>query len=457
MIALTATLKLDQAKYESLTRPHLLRRRPETTFARTDNLVRRLASCAVLFALVLTITTSACAQESDIVPNSAAARTPEPVSEHSVPVFRYLGWITVGFLGAGGFGAYLRRRPTAFLVVLIWYFSGYHAYSSYVEDTSILPPLLAVAMSLLLGPVAKKAGDDAIQTGGLVESPSKFSGTGTLSMAYNVITIGLIVSIFLGWHVWEIIPGFGEWTWSRKMTIGTMLLAGVSVMMWIDTLSFGGLKVLKTIPTMASIFFRSRRGRLLTGITVFCLCFWHSPYAKEPLPLRWEMSFTLLGTITLLWLQPPYVLMLGASSEETGKALARLSSAVFPFRVVALLDRARTGRHVGSSFSWLTDDLRTIDERDWRALVDRLIELVPVIVLDARTDRPVVVYEANQLLLHPRRLHRSSFVISEDGHCPALSLNGVMQEDSRIRAIRADQIESVLDFGALASPSSAER
>jgi hypothetical protein len=367
-----------------------------------------------------------------------------------LPWLRYAGWGVVGLFGAGGFGAYLRRRPTAFLVVAIWCFAAYHAYSSWRLEQSAVPPLLAIALTFLLGPVAKSANDEAMRTGKRRESNYKFTGSSSLTMAFNLISIGLIVSLLFGWHVWEIFPGFKEWPFSRRMVIGFMLLTGVPLMMWIDTLAHGGLRVLMTVPTMIVVFLRCRRGRKLMAIFLFCVCIWHWPFAVELSPLRWEMTFSLAVAVALLWLQPPYVLMLGASSTETGEALARLSNVVFPFRVVALLDSDRTGRHLGT-FSWMTDDLRTVDERDWRILVDKLVERVPVIVLDARTERTVVVYEAEQLLHRPERLRRSTFVITDDGSAPALSLNGVLPSFPGLRVLRPDQIEIVLDFGGIAS------
>ena len=204
---------------------------------------------------------------------------------------------------------------------------------------------------------------------------------------------------------------------------------------------------------MAVLFLRCRRGRFLLSTAVFCIAFWHSPFATELQPMRWEMTVSLLVVIGALWLQPPFVLLLGASSQETGRALGRLANASFPFRVVALLDRSRTGTQF-SSFSWLTDDLRTVDEREWRWVVDNLIEVIPIIVLDARTTRPVVVEEARQLLRHDIRLKRSTFVIGADCLAPALVLNGVSSSFSGIRVINEGQIGNVLSFTTLSAPSS---
>jgi hypothetical protein len=298
--------------------------------------------------------------------------------------------------------------------------------------------------------VAKVANDEAVHDGRKYELPYNFSSASSLSFSFNLITFGLIVSILSGWKAWDVIPDISDYPFSRKLVVGMLLLTGLPLMMCIDTLAHGGIRVLRTLPTMASIFIRCRRGRQLLAVAVACIAVWHWPFAEELSPLRWPMTVSLALAIGLLWLQPPYVLMLGASSGATGMTLSRLSNAAFPFRVVALLDRDRTGRHP-SSFSWLTDDLRTVDERDWRSLVDRLVDVIPVIVLDARTVRPVVVQEAESLLNRPERLRRSTFVVTADGTAPALTMNGVQFGSSDLRVLRPDQIESLLNFGKIAS------
>jgi len=359
---------------------------------------------------------------------------------------RFIGWGVVGLFGAGGFGAYLRRRPTAWVVVAIWYFAAYHVYASWRTDVSVLPPLFAIALSLFLGPAAKTANDDAVRQGRRREEPHKFTGSGSLTMAFNFITIGLVVSLFAGWSAWDIFPGVRDSTLSHKLVLATMLVTGVPLMMWIDTLAHAGLRALQTVPTMASVFLRCRRGRILLAVVVLCVCIWHSPFAKELPPLRWEMTISLTVSVVLLWLQPPFVLMLGASSAETGAVLGALSHAAFPFRIVALLDPSRIRSHF-TPFSWWTDDLRTSSDRDWRGLVDHLIERIPLILLDARTERKAVVYEAEQLLEHPERLQRSTFVVAENGDAPALMLNGVPPSFPGLRVLEPDQVEKVFEFG----------
>jgi hypothetical protein len=144
--------------------------------------------------------------------------------------------------------------------------------------------------------------------------------------------------------------------------------------------------------------------------------------------------------IALLWLQPPCVLVLGASSRQTGRALALVSSASFPFRVVALLDHRRTGYVVGT-FSPLTDNLRTESDHHWRSTVDGLADHVPLIVLDARTDTPIVVSEVKQIMERPGRRDRTIFVIGFDGQAPALEVHGVSPRAPDVRTLQEDELE----------------
>jgi hypothetical protein len=361
---------------------------------------------------------------------------------------RCIGWVVLGFFGAGGCGAYMRRRPTSLVLCAILVFAVFRTFASAQLRISIIPPLICIAMTFLLGPVAKTAANEAVSEGTYMEEPFRFRSHNTLSFAYILTSVLLFASIWLEWSWWQFTPDAPDWTIGRKVFLSGFILGGLPFAMWIDTIVYGGVAVLRSVPLMALIFPCCRRGRTLVTILVFCLCFWHSPYAKEPSPYKWEMTYSLVAAVLLLWLQPPYVLMLGASSEQTGSALERLSTAVFPFRVVALFDQSGTGRFRGS-FSMLTDNLRTVHEHDWRPIVDHLNDLIPLIVLDARTDRPVVVYEAGEVLRVPSRLRRAVFIIGDDGAAPALAAHGRPSFSHGIVTTREKDIPAMLAFEKL--------
>lgn len=154
------------------------------------------------------------------------------------------------------------------------------------------------------------------------------------------------------------------------------------------------------------------------------LMFWWSPLAQTPEIGREIMSISTVLVVALLWLQPPHAIVLGESSRATGRILGVVSSCYLPLRVVALLDRQRTGSFVGS-FSWLTDDLRTESDHDWLEVVESMEDVVSVIVLDARTESPVVIEEVKRILSSADRLKRTIFIISDEGEAPALRANGI--------------------------------
>ena len=213
-------------------------------------------------------------------------------------------------------------------------------------------------------------------------------------------------------------------------------------MMWLDTFLRCGWQSFRTIPMMAGTFLRCRRGWVLIMIVVVNLGVFFSPFAREPSPYRIEMALSLAVAVALLWLQPCFVLFLGVSNESSGTMLETVSRALWPLRVVALLDRQQTGP-VRGGFA-LTDDLRTVSHQYWRTVVDWLADLVPLVVLDARTDRPAVVYEVGEILRRPDRLRRTLFVVGSQGEASALYAHGLTSHSPTLRAVWEDEVEAVL-------------
>ncbi len=229
----------------------------------------------------------------------------------------------------------------------------------------------------------------------------------------------------------------------ERVFLSGALSCGIIPAMWFDTLRHFGLRSLRSVPMMSKVFLRSKRGGTLTGLVVLCLGFWLSPFATYPSPYRYHMSATLVLTIIFLWLQPPCVLMLGASNRTTCQALQSVSLALFPFRVVALLDQRRTRYFVGS-FSPFTDNLRTESDHHWRTTVDRLVDCVPLIILDARTDTPIVVSEVKLIIDKPERLKNTIFVIGSEGQAPALQAHGVTANSPGVQVVQDEGIKGAL-------------
>lgn len=237
----------------------------------------------------------------------------------------------------------------------------------------------------------------------------------------------------------------GRW-WSstdsrQTIFVSGLIIGGVVPLMWLDTLVTSGLRALGGVPVMARLLFASVRGKLLMQICVGSVLF----ITLTSSPYRVQMSVALTVTGLLLWLQPPFALLLGESSETTGRLLRELSSAAFPLRIVGLLDQRRLGYFVGS-FSWLSDNLRTTSYWEWRAIVDELADLVPLVVLDARTISPLVADEVGEILGRPDRLRRTVFVVNT-APAPALVAHGVTEASKDVRTVREGELRSSL--GAL--------
>ena len=256
-----------------------------------------------------------------------------------------------------------------------------------------------------------------------------------LSRWYRILFFVLIAAIWF--------DGIGSFEHLEKQVLSYMLLGGLAPVMWFDTIIHFGLRPLRNVPMMGKIFLRSKRGGTLTGMMVLSLLFLFSPFGAEPHSYRLHLGAIIVLTILFLSLQPPCTLVLGTSNRETGRVLQSVSNTLFPFRVVALLDHRRTGYVVGT-FSLLTDNLRTESDHHWRFTVDQLADSVPLIILDARTDSPIVVTEVAMILERPNRLKHSIFVIGTEGQAPALYANGVSVGATGIRAVKEEDIAVAL-------------
>lgn len=228
-----------------------------------------------------------------------------------------------------------------------------------------------------------------------------------------------------------------------KLIITSFLLGGIAPVMWIDTIIMAGFSVIKVIPKMIRIFGKSLRGSILLGIIVLYLCFVLSPFASNPIPHRIDMSITLVATIILLWLQPPFSLFLGASTPDSKKALKVVSLGFYPLRVVAMLDNRRTGYFIGS-FSTLTDNIRTVSDHEWRDIIKDMADSVHSIVVDARTESENVVEEVGMIYSSPDLLCKTIFIIGIDGEAPALAKNKININTPEVQTTNQEVLGSFL-------------
>lgn len=118
---------------------------------------------------------------------------------------------------------------------------------------------------------------------------------------------------------------------------------------------------------------------------------------------------------------PPAVLLLSSSWADTPRLVKAVGEAVFPLRAVHLLD-TYLDQQVPDRYRHETlsaGSLRTYNPQKWRVVIDRLTEVVPVVVLDTRIDTPALLEEAGKLLA-AGRARKTVFVVNEDGSSPTL-------------------------------------
>ncbi len=106
------------------------------------------------------------AQQGSLPANSVPS---EEIHLESLPLWlRCIGWSVLGFFGAGSIGAWLRaglpgaefQGKIPLFVIGVFCFAGYSIYCSWLEEISIVPPVLCILIMLLLGTIAKTSADD---------------------------------------------------------------------------------------------------------------------------------------------------------------------------------------------------------------------------------------------------------------------------------------------------------
>jgi len=235
-------------------------------------------------------------------------------------------------------------------------------------------------------------------------------------MITKIYTVILVVSLLYMWI-------------NSPVDQGTkIVLSGISFgvfvwTMWLDTLFSLGIRSICSVPKLALIFGKSKKGSTLLAIAGLSIVFWWSPFAVEPSPYRLEMTICLISSIILLWLQPPAVLILGVSSQETANLVSQISKTIHPLRIVGLFDTKRTGRLMGT-FSLFTDNMRTESDREWEKVVELILYVVPLVVIDTRTISPPVIREVKRVMGNNQYRKKSLFVVGSDNKAPALEASG---------------------------------
>jgi hypothetical protein len=139
--------------------------------------------------------------------------------------------------------------------------------------------------------------------------------------------------------------------------------------------------------------------------------------SRLPPTLTILISSLVLGPIISLSI-PPAVLLLGSSSTGTARLMEEIDEAIYPLRVVALIDPQ--GAHWTVRQNIAFDNLRTKRQDLWRSVVHPLMDSSLLVVVDARVASPAVVEECIRVAKSPNRVGRSLFVQGENQERPAI-------------------------------------
>ncbi|MBI5959744.1 MAG: hypothetical protein HY866_13465 [Chloroflexi bacterium] len=140
------------------------------------------------------------------------------------------------------------------------------------------------------------------------------------------------------------------------------------------------------------------------------------PGVLSPLPALLELTLGFLAISNTCL--PPSLLMLGASKTEAASLYFDIVLAIFPLKVVHLIDDFRFGAiYEGLGYS----NYRTLEDNEWKNVVREFMEIVPAIVIDTRIENDAVLEEAEWIFASPELLKKSLFVTNPDGTGPVLS------------------------------------
>lgn len=158
---------------------------------------------------------------------------------------------------------------------------------------------------------------------------------------------------------------------------------------------------------------------MVTGLItpLVALAGMYIPDYFPPLP---PTLFIMLGASAVSTLSvPPAVLLLASSTNTNAQLVFDAGLAVFPLRVVHLIQPKPIDSDFISDEIFALDTLRTISDSAWQSVVHPLMDSVPIVVVDTRTTSPAIVVEIARML-NPARRRKAVFIVDHDGSRPAM-------------------------------------
>ena len=262
-----------------------------------------------------------------------------------------------------------------------------------------------------------------------------------LSRTYRLFIPFLLIFVWFG--------VFSDIQEEARLRITGYALGVLPWLMWIDTLMLSGPSSLRAVPMMGKYFLRSKRSAYIVLIILLPLAAFYPPFGHNPDPSKHIAAIILVSTAAMLWLQPVFVIVLGGSNPQTENTISILSNATFPLRIVALVEFKgirKYGVEGLGSFAPLTDDLRFHSKYEWKNAVERLIDLLPKVVLDTRTDSSAVAGELLFILADKDRISRTIFVTSHDGRAPIFEKLGISPHQKGITLVSEAQLPAIFPW-----------
>lgn len=225
---------------------------------------------------------------------------------------------------------------------------------------------------------------------------------------------------------------------------------------WYATSKLYGQIPLKQAKTMLKLVLRSKIGYYLwlPSVPVVFLVYFISIGSTYPLIFIISI-FPLWAHLIIYQALPPSVIVLGTSRHEMFDMRHWLERAVNPYRVVVLLEPESSVDKKDSvfrknQFSW--DNLRTSDGH-WRDTAFRLIEMSPILVIDARVHTKGVAEEILRIF-NSNLIHKALFVENEDKTAPAINESGVKYDKREFRMVEVSEIVTELKIMGLTKTTS---
>lgn len=207
--------------------------------------------------------------------------------------------------------------------------------------------------------------------------------------------------------------------------IALVFICGFQVWQFYTTIKVVGIRAFRGIPRIRLLAARSRthgNDSLITMYLAFFLvlggagcAFLISP-AAAIFPVCLAMTMLMLGVVNR-W-RPPLILFLSTSNEDTLLLVGQLRFENGATRIVSMLDdEVAPSPDVGQYSRY--DNFRTSGGHQWQDVIHELMDLVALIIIDARWSTSGVVIEI-QRVIASSYLNKTVFILTGQGEGPAL-------------------------------------